>query len=260
MTTQLLTQALEALEEGIGSVDNLCSYGIMEDAIIAIRAHLEAQPEPVEHLEAAPSLQVKAPDVNMTRCAVIDHTALGQQVFLTPGPGGAVTFMPHGKAQPEPVVVPADTDADSANKMYGEAYGVDWVYAAAPTQPAPQLGTIGHVGTGKTTLVGAVLGRCCYGGMKPKEACASCACWKAEPKAAPQPLTEWQPIETAPRDQFLLLATEFDCPGDWRIKVGEYRTRTRSWHVFGASWTPTRWMPLPAPPNGITAPKGTTTP
>jgi hypothetical protein len=56
----------------------------------------------------------------------------------------------------------------------------------------------------------------------------------------------WQHISTAPREELLLLAAEFDFPGDWRIKVGGYWNG--QWNVFGASWTPTRWMPLPAVP------------
>lgn len=59
----------------------------------------------------------------------------------------------------------------------------------------------------------------------------------------------WQPISTVPKNKLVLLACEFDHPGDWRIKIGEYRTRGEvGWHIFGASWEPTRWMPLPAPP------------
>ena len=60
---------------------------------------------------------------------------------------------------------------------------------------------------------------------------------------------EWQPIETAPKDEMLLLAGEFDCQGDWRIKVGYWDEDTKKWKVFGASWTPSHWMPLPDPPH-----------
>ena len=59
---------------------------------------------------------------------------------------------------------------------------------------------------------------------------------------------DWQDIHHAPRDQLLLLAYEMDGPGDWRIKVGGYWDG--QWHVFGASWKPTRFMHLPAPPTG----------
>lgn len=59
---------------------------------------------------------------------------------------------------------------------------------------------------------------------------------------------DWQDIRHAPRDQLLLLAYEMDGPGDWRMKVGGYWDG--QWHVFGASWKPTRYMPLPAAPTG----------
>ncbi|WP_186118305.1 DUF551 domain-containing protein [Burkholderia gladioli] len=45
----------------------------------------------------------------------------------------------------------------------------------------------------------------------------------------------------------VLVAVEFFEPGDWRIKVG-YFGEQNGWHVFGGSWTPTHWMPLPAAP------------
>lgn len=68
----------------------------------------------------------------------------------------------------------------------------------------------------------------------------------AAPAQAGDAMDEWQPIETAPHDEVLLLAYEFDRPGDWRIKVGGYWNG--GWEVFGASWTPTRWKPLPVVP------------
>ena len=59
----------------------------------------------------------------------------------------------------------------------------------------------------------------------------------------------WQPVETAPKDGTqLLLAGEFDGPGDWRIKMGYWAAYENDWHLFGGSWQPTRWMPLPAAP------------
>jgi hypothetical protein len=59
---------------------------------------------------------------------------------------------------------------------------------------------------------------------------------------------DWQDIRHAPTDQLLLLAYEMDGPGDWRMKVGGYWDG--HWHVFGASWKPTRFMHLPAAPAG----------
>ncbi|HEM7459997.1 TPA: DUF551 domain-containing protein [Enterobacter hormaechei] len=53
--------------------------------------------------------------------------------------------------------------------------------------------------------------------------------------------------ERMPMDGFdVLCASEFDGPGDWRRKVGYWHCG--KWVVYGASWTPTHWMPLPAAP------------
>jgi hypothetical protein len=50
-----------------------------------------------------------------------------------------------------------------------------------------------------------------------------------------------------PEGMEVLVAAEFDGPGDWRIKVGGINPRERSgWWVFGASWVPQVWMPLDA--------------
>jgi hypothetical protein len=63
---------------------------------------------------------------------------------------------------------------------------------------------------------------------------------------------EWQPIETAPKGRAVLVACEFDYPGDWRIKLGSYLPdhpdQFHGWLIHGASWKPTHWMPLPQPP------------
>lgn len=59
----------------------------------------------------------------------------------------------------------------------------------------------------------------------------------------------WMPIETAPKDGTLLLfAAEFDGPGDWRIKMGYWSDDWNDWSLWGASWKPTRWQPLPPAP------------
>lgn len=47
--------------------------------------------------------------------------------------------------------------------------------------------------------------------------------------------------------EHVLVAAEFDGPGDWRIKLGRYQP-DHSWLIYGGSWTPTHWMPLPAAP------------
>jgi hypothetical protein len=66
-------------------------------------------------------------------------------------------------------------------------------------------------------------------------------------------LTDWQLIETAPKDAMVLLAAEFDGPGDWRIKVGYWDNHENDWEIFGGSWSPTHWMPLPAAPDAALA-------
>lgn len=47
----------------------------------------------------------------------------------------------------------------------------------------------------------------------------------------------------------VLCAKEFDGPGDWRRKVGYLLAG--KWTVYGASWAPTHWMPLPAAPQEV---------
>ncbi|HDT0667850.1 TPA: DUF551 domain-containing protein [Klebsiella aerogenes] len=62
---------------------------------------------------------------------------------------------------------------------------------------------------------------------------------------------KWIPVsERMPDDSSDVLCTaEFDGPGDWRKKVGYWHEG--KWVVYGASWTPTHWMPLPAAPQEV---------
>ncbi|MDS6632181.1 DUF551 domain-containing protein [Klebsiella michiganensis] len=83
--------------------------------------------------------------------------------------------------------------------------------------------------------------------------------WDAMLAVAPQlpgsePATvpgKWIPVsERMPEgSEEVLCAKEFDGPGDWRRKVGYLLAG--KWTVYGASWTPTHWMPLPAAPQGV---------
>lgn len=59
----------------------------------------------------------------------------------------------------------------------------------------------------------------------------------------------WIPVsERMPEGSEEVLCTkEFDGPGDWRKKVGYWLAG--KWIVYGASWEPTHWMPLPEPPH-----------
>jgi hypothetical protein len=68
---------------------------------------------------------------------------------------------------------------------------------------------------------------------------------------------EWQPIETAPKDRLLLLCCVGWKPSEakgepWPVKVGGWWNGV--WNIFGASWRPTHWMPLPAPPSARSEP------
>ncbi|MEA8857116.1 DUF551 domain-containing protein [Citrobacter freundii] len=73
---------------------------------------------------------------------------------------------------------------------------------------------------------------------------------QSECDAGNSPVTPdcWIPVsERMPeKADEVLCAKEFDGPGDWRQKVGYYLAG--EWTVYGASWTPTHWMPLPAAP------------
>ena len=76
-----------------------------------------------------------------------------------------------------------------------------------------------------------------------------------QPQNAPQNIPEiipgWVPVsERMPEgSEEVLCAKEFDGPGDWRRKVGYLLAG--KWTVYGASWTPTHWMPLPASPQEV---------
>lgn len=69
-------------------------------------------------------------------------------------------------------------------------------------------------------------------------------------------MSEWQPIDTAPRDgRHVLLAVTDDPPG--YVIEGYYEEDgDRGWYCANTHWTdhydgsliPSHWMPLPAPP------------
>lgn len=62
-------------------------------------------------------------------------------------------------------------------------------------------------------------------------------------------MSEWMPIETAPKDgTVMLLAGVLDGPQDWRIKLGYWYADAVQWHIWGASWNPLHWQPLPLVP------------
>jgi len=55
-----------------------------------------------------------------------------------------------------------------------------------------------------------------------------------------------------PKNETVIVAREFDGPGDWRKKAGGLLD-DGTWQVFGASWTPTHWTPMPASPGSAPA-------
>lgn len=75
-------------------------------------------------------------------------------------------------------------------------------------------------------------------------------------------MTEWQPIETAPKDGTFVLGYGEDIDGDYRISIMKYESfkngsclwiKKHDYHPYGLCdiWintAPTHWMPLPAPP------------
>ena len=58
-------------------------------------------------------------------------------------------------------------------------------------------------------------------------------------------MSEWQPIETAPKETTVLLVDKND-----NLYVGYYIRRQSRWVSMPCEWRiyPTHWMPLPAPP------------
>lgn len=66
-------------------------------------------------------------------------------------------------------------------------------------------------------------------------------------------MSEWQPIETAPKDSTQILAYAFNERfGNMFYGVAEWATKKSADTVAGWFWPyairPTHWMPLPTPP------------
>ncbi|WP_244105821.1 DUF551 domain-containing protein [Burkholderia ambifaria] len=74
--------------------------------------------------------------------------------------------------------------------------------------------------------------------------------WKAGRRTTPD-REAWISVDKRlpPQETGVLVAAQFDHANDWRIKVGGLSCEG-VWTVFGASWTPSHWMPLPTAPNG----------
>lgn len=74
---------------------------------------------------------------------------------------------------------------------------------------------------------------------------------------------DWQPIETAPRDETYILLYDPDMGVDYscnktfvgkfnRIQYDSYGLKRMLFEDFSSEpwdWCPTHWMPLPEPPN-----------
>ncbi len=58
-------------------------------------------------------------------------------------------------------------------------------------------------------------------------------------------MSEWQPIETAPKDREIILAGQWLMTGGWEVRSGQWLA-TR-WPFVGQG-QPTLWQPLPPPP------------
>ena len=73
-------------------------------------------------------------------------------------------------------------------------------------------------------------------------------------------MTEWKPIETAPKDGTKILICVWDIGGYWDMEVSQWLKNVSYKDEFGKNkkYTgfapdvgiggPTHWMPLPAPP------------
>jgi hypothetical protein len=61
-------------------------------------------------------------------------------------------------------------------------------------------------------------------------------------------MSEWQPIETAPRDGTKILVSRKPEPGFERHIVGIDMFKEGTWWLSRKCMQPSHWMPLPAPP------------
>lgn len=66
-------------------------------------------------------------------------------------------------------------------------------------------------------------------------------------ESAPQKDREWQPIETAPKNQRVLIGGG-GCPRVHENELRCFRTAGCGWAGLGTEEQPTHWMPLPKPP------------
>lgn len=67
-------------------------------------------------------------------------------------------------------------------------------------------------------------------------------------------MSEWQPIETAPKDERRVVLFNPHESGHWQFQIGAFWEELGGWQYDGATpsysnaYQPTHWMPLPDPP------------
>ena len=138
------------------------------------------------------------------------------------------------KAGQEPVIEVSEGD------VLSEIFAPGTKLYAAPQLPQPALAAPKEI-----TFEQAMLE---VRGLSPAEAYQKAWNRRAATLQGAVPVQGWIPCsERMPEwSDDVLCATEFDGPGDWRKKVGYWHES--KWVIYGASWTPTHWMPLPAAP------------
>jgi len=75
-----------------------------------------------------------------------------------------------------------------------------------------------------------------------------------KPRTMPMPMSEWQPIASAPKDGTgILLYRRYEGKYLHLVDVGQWRKEEEGgprWAWTYSTWEPTHWMPLPDPPKG----------
>ncbi|HHT0507545.1 TPA: DUF551 domain-containing protein [Klebsiella pneumoniae] len=149
---------------------------------------------------------------------------------------GDVAVLPlYRHAQPAPVVQEVDAD-DNFYSWFGREWRENYQHNQYTTAAKQMLGVIAE-SAWKAGCRAAMLA-------------AAPQSPGSEPATVPGkwiPVSERMPIPGVD----VLVAKEFFWPGDWRRKVGHVRHEDGGWNIYGGSWAPTHWMPLPPPPKEV---------